>query len=237
MNLREKKIVIIGGTSGIGLATAKAAVQDGGYVIIASRSSLRLEAARKEIGSPIDARPLDMTNEDLVREFFNIVGPIDHLVVTASSVKNGPFRELPTQVATDSMKSKFWGPYLAVKHASINSSGSIVLFSGILSRRPFPGMAMLAAINAAVEALGRALAVELSPIRVNVISPGLVQGTGAYDGMPPGAREGMFRAWAERSLLKRVGNPEDIARTVIHLMTNPYMTGTVIDVDGGGLLV
>jgi len=110
------------------------------------------------------------------------------------------------------------------------------LFSGILSRRPDKGSPILAAINSAVETLGKALAVELAPIRVNVISPGMTRDTGAYLGMPDKAREDMFSGVAQSLLVKRVGLPSDIASVAIELMSNSFITGTVIDVDGGGLL-
>lgn len=235
MSLENKKIVIIGGTSGMGLATAKAAIAARAEVIIASRSQEKLTAAQKDIGSGVLTQTIDLMQEDLIREFFQTVGSIDHLVVSGSSVKSGSLRELATADAQRSMASKFWGPYLAAKHAQINSNGSIVLFSGILSRKPSAGMAIVSAINAAVEGLGRALAVELAPIRVNVISPGLVA-TPVYEGMLPEQRESMFQSAASHLPVGRIGNPEEIAATVIHLMENGYITGAVIDVDGGGLL-
>jgi NAD(P)-dependent dehydrogenase (short-subunit alcohol dehydrogenase family) len=134
------------------------------------------------------------------------------------------------------MDSKFFGPYLAVKEARLNPRGSIILFSGILSRRPDKGAPILAAVNAAVETLGKALAVELAPVRVNVISPGMTQDTGAYLAMPDQAREAMFKGVAQSLPVKRVGLPADIASVAIELMSNSFITGTVIDVDGGGLL-
>jgi NAD(P)-dependent dehydrogenase (short-subunit alcohol dehydrogenase family) len=134
------------------------------------------------------------------------------------------------------MDSKFFGPYLAVKEAPISPQGSIILFSGILSRRPDKGSPILAAINAAVETLGRALAVELAPVRVNVISPGMTRDTGAYLGMPDQARADMFSAVAQSLPVKRVGRPADIASVAVELMSNSFITGSVIDVDGGGLL-
>lgn len=219
----------------MGLATANAAIAAGASVIIASRSMEKLETAKKEIGGHIEAQPIDLLNEDSIHKFFQTVGAIDHLVVSGSSMKSGSIRELATEDAKASMASKFWGPYLAAKYAPINSNGSIVLFSGILSRKPSSGMAIVSAVNAAVEGLGRALAVELAPIRVNVISPGLVT-TPAYEKMPEDQREAMFENTASHLPVGRIGYPEEIAATVIHLLENGYMTGTVIDVDGGGLL-
>lgn len=235
MSLENQKIVIIGGTSGMGLATAKAAITTGAQVTIASRSPDKLTAAQQEIGGNVAAQPIDLMQEDSIRKFFQTVGAIDHLVVSGSSVKSGALRELATEDAQRSMASKFWGPYLAAKYVQVNANGSIVLFSGSLSRKPSAGMAIVSAINAAVEGLGRALAVELAPLRVNVISPGLVA-TPAYEGMSPDQRDKMFQGAASHLPVGRIGNPDEIAATAIHLMQNGYMAGAVIDVDGGSLV-
>lgn len=236
MSVQGKKVVIIGGTSGIGLATAKAAIAAGAEVVIASRSAQKLATAKADIGGEIDAQTIDLMAESSIHDFFQNMGQIDHLVISAGSVKTGPIRELAFNDAVDSMTSKFWGPYLAAKYAQVNPDTSITLFSGILSRRPSPGFAALASINAAVEGLGRALALELAPVRVNVISPGLVE-TPVYEGMPPAQRQAYFESMAKQLPVKRIGTPEDIAATVLHLMQNGYTTGTVVDVDGGSLLI
>jgi len=236
MRLSEKKVLVIGGSSGMGLAVATAAVQAGATVLIASRSESRLKEAAAKIGSGVNWHPVDFTDEISVKRLFDFVGPIDHLVISGSAVRTGPLKDLPIADAKFSMDSKFFGPYLAVKEAQVNPQGSIILFSGILSRRPDKGSAILAAVNAAVETLGKALAVELAPVRVNVISPGMTRDTGAYLGMPDPAREEMFSAVAQSLPVKRVGLPADIASVAIELMSNSFITGTVIDVDGGGLL-
>lgn len=236
MNLQSKRVVIIGGSSGIGLATAKAAVTAGAKVLIAGRSVEKLKQAQAEIGSDVEISSLDLLQEDAVKQFFAEVGIIDHLVIPGSSVKAGPFRELKSADGRKSMDSKFWGALLAAKYAQMHDQGSIVLFSGTLSRRPFPGYAVVAAINGAVEALGRALALELAPVRVNVVSPGVVA-TPVYEGMSQEQREAFFQNTANQLPVKRIGVPEDIAATVLYLMDNGYTTGTVIGVDGGGLLI
>lgn len=236
MSVQGKEVVIIGGTSGIGLATAKAAIAAGAEVVIASRSAQKLATAKADVSGNIDARTIDLMAESSIQDFFQKIGQIDHLIISAGSVKTGPIRELAFNDAVDSMTSKFWGPYLAAKYAQVNSDGSIALFSGILSRRPSPGFAALASINAAVEGLGRALALELAPVRVNVISPGLVE-TPVYEGMPPAQRQAYFESVAKQLPVKRIGTPEDIPATVLQLMQNVYTTGTVVDVDGGSLLI
>jgi NAD(P)-dependent dehydrogenase (short-subunit alcohol dehydrogenase family) len=236
MRLNEKKVLVIGGSSGMGLSIAAAAVREGAKVVIASRSESRLKEAAGKIGSGVNWHTVDFTDETSVKGLFDSVGPVDHLAISGSAVRTGPLKELPIADARSSMDSKFFGPYLAVKHGRLNPGGSIILFSGILSRRPDKGSAILAAINAAVETLGKALAVELAPVRVNVISPGMTRDTGAYLGMPEKAREEMFSGVAQSLPVKRVGLPSDIAPVAIELMSNSFITGTVIDVDGGGLL-
>jgi NAD(P)-dependent dehydrogenase (short-subunit alcohol dehydrogenase family) len=235
MTIEGQSVVIIGGSSGMGLAIAKKALDAGADVTIAGRSQAKLDEARQAITGDVTTHTVDVSEEQSVKTLFSKIGPFDHLVVPGSSVRTGSLRELSLADARASMDSKFWGQYLAARYAQIRSRGSITLFSGILSRRPSARLASLASINAAVEALGRALAVELAPIRVNVISPGTTD-TPAYAGMPADVRAEMFAASAERTLVGRVGSPEDIASAALELMCNSFITGIVVDVDGGGLL-
>jgi len=236
MRLSEQKVLVIGGGSGMGLAVATASALAGADVLIAGRSESKLQEAAAKIGSGVKWHRVDFTDEISVKRLFDFTGTIDHLVIPGSSVKTAALKDLSIAVAKSSMDSKFFGPYLAVKEARVNLQGSIILFSGILSRRPDKGSPILAAINAAVETLGKALAVELAPVRVNVISPGMTRDTGAYLGMPDQAREDMFSAVAQSLPVKWVGLPADIASVAVELMSNNFITGTVIDVDGGGLL-
>ena len=218
----------------MGLAIAKLAAERGARVIVGSRSQEKVSAAATEIGC--EGRVVDSMNEESVREFFEATGTLDHLVVSGSAVKTGTLAELPLADAEFTFRSKFFGPYLCAKHARIQPSGSITLFSGILSRRPGHNDSILAPVNAAVEALGRALARDLAPVRVNTLSPGMTRDTGAYVGMPEAAREGMYATIAKNLPVGRVGTPSDIAEAVLLLMTNPFITGVTLDVDGGGLL-
>jgi NAD(P)-dependent dehydrogenase (short-subunit alcohol dehydrogenase family) len=235
VRIEGQSVVIIGGSSGMGLAIAKEAVDAGADVTVAGRSQAKLNEARQAIAGDVTTRTVDVSEEQSVKRLFSEIGSFDHLVVTGSSVRTGPLRELSLADARASMDSKFWGQYMAARYAQIRPKGSITFFSGILSRRPSAGLASLAAINAAVEALGRALAVELAPVRVNVVSPGTTD-TPAYAQMPDDARIGMFAAAVKRSLVGRVGKPEDISSLALELMCNSFMTGVVVDVDGGALL-
>jgi NAD(P)-dependent dehydrogenase (short-subunit alcohol dehydrogenase family) len=237
MKLRGKKVVIIGGSSGIGLATGKAAAAEGAQVIIASRSEEKLRKAAAEIKGNVESVPVNTLEEGSVKALFNRVGEFDHLATPGSEAAWGPFLEMGLPAAKSGFDSKFWGQYLAAKYGApkIRQGGSITLFSGAYSQRPGRGATLLSAINSAVEGLGRALAVELSPTRVNVISPGLVD-TPIYSGMPEEKRKAMFSAVAAANLVKRVGKPEDIAETVLYLMNNGYTTGSTLYVEGGVML-
>jgi NAD(P)-dependent dehydrogenase (short-subunit alcohol dehydrogenase family) len=235
-SLHAKKVIIIGGSSGMGLAIAKHAHAAGAFITIASRNEKKLQGAVSEIGTGTQAVVLDTTSETSIASVFAALGTIDHLIIPGSSVRSGSLRDMPIEDGLFTMQSKFWGPYLCAKHSRIHPTGSITLFSGILSRRPGKNDAVLAPVNAAVEALGRALAKDLAPVRVNVISPGMTAGTSAYLAMPATAREGMYQSIASHLPVGRVGTPDDIATATLMLMTNGFITGVVLDVDGGGLI-
>ncbi|MDZ7958779.1 MAG: SDR family oxidoreductase [Aulosira sp. DedQUE10] len=238
MDLSNHKIVIIGGSSGIGLATAKAIVTAGGNVVIASRSESKLNAAKADIGERVATYSLDITNEQEVQKFFATVGSFDALVITISVGFMGAFLELESTLSRQIFDNKFWGQYYAAKYgaAQLTPSGSITFFSGYAAQKPVPNLSAMAAANGAVEALARSLAVELSPIRVNVVSPGLVD-TPIYEGMPAEQRQNYFNYVANSLPVKRIGQPEDIAETVLYLIKNKFTTGAVFDVDGGARLV
>lgn len=233
--LTNQSVVVVGGTSGMGLAIARLAVARGASVIVASRSGDKVLSVATELGAT--GKILDTLDEPSVREFFEAVGPLDHLVVTGSSVRTGPLKDAPLADGEYTFRSKFFGPYLCAKYAQMKPTGSITLFSGILSRRPGHHDVVLAGVNAAVEAMGRALARDLAPMRVNTISPGMTQGTSAYLSMPESAREGMYAAIAAKLPVGHVGKAEDIATATLMLMSNPFITGVTLDVDGGGVLV
>ena len=234
-SLENKHVVVIGGTAGMGRAVAAAAVHAGARVTIGGRSEEKTAAVAAGISAA--GRAVDTTVEASVISFFEAVGEIDHLVISASSVRTGPLKDLSLADAEFTFRSKFFGPYLCAKYARMAKNGSIIFFSGILSRHPEAGYTILSGVNAAVEALGRALAFELAPIRVNTISPGLTRDTAAFDAMTPDAREGMFAAVGSRLPVGRVGLPGDAASAALFLMTAPFVTGITLDVDGGALLV
>ncbi|MGP8051484.1 MAG: SDR family oxidoreductase [Desulfobaccales bacterium] len=237
MTLKDQRIVIIGGSSGIGLATAKAAAALGAQVVIGGRSSEKLERARQEIGGQVTGLAVDVGEEAQIQTFFAEVGKFDHLTTPGSTLRGGPFLTLDSASARADFQSKFWGQYLAAKYGApgLRPGGSMVLFSGMWSQRPPAGVATVAAINGAIESLARALAVELAPIRVNAVSPGLVD-TPIFAALDPARREERFRAFSEAAPVKRVGRPEDVAEAVLYLMGNSFTTGSTLYVDGGYLL-
>jgi NAD(P)-dependent dehydrogenase (short-subunit alcohol dehydrogenase family) len=229
-SLKGQRLVIIGGSAGMGRGIAGIAAEAGADVVIAARNEERLTEAAAAIGGNVEAVTLDLLDENTTRTFFETIGPFDHLAVTAHYSSVGvsavaPIAELAVENGKKFMEGKFWAPLIA-KH------GSITLFSGVASHIPMPGHGAMAGVNAAVEAFGRQMARELAPIRVNVISPGLVD-TPTYDGMPVERRAAMFERRAAAQPVGRTGTPEDIANAALFLMTNGYVTGQIVVVDGG----
>ena len=242
--LENKRVVVIGGSSGIGLATSIQAAEAGADVIIAGRSASRLEEARKQITkvrgkgehgeAVVEVHVLDNQDEQQLEAFFARIGTFDHLFTPGAAYTRGPLTS-DRETAESCFKGKFWPQYFAAKYAArhLSASGSITLMSGGFSQRPLDGGASYAACNGAVESLGKALAVELTPVRVNVVSPGTIWREG-QEGTPRGDH---FKDYEKLSLLKRVGYNEEIAHTVTYLMTNTFTTGSTLYVDGGYTLI
>jgi NAD(P)-dependent dehydrogenase (short-subunit alcohol dehydrogenase family) len=237
MSLEGKTAVVVGGSSGIGLATAQTLAEEGARVVIGGRSAPRLRAAAERIGGRVETHTLDITEEPSVAAFFDAVGSLDHLVITAAGAAMGSFLELELAAARRFFDSKFWGPYAVARSAAprLSRYGSITFFSGAAGSRATPGFACGSAINAAIEMLVRTLAVELAPVRVNTISPGLVD-TPVWDSLvSAGERDALFAETAARLPARRIGRPEEIADAVLFLVRNEYTTGTTLFVDGGYL--
>lgn len=234
MSLAGSRIVIIGGGSGMGLATAKLASQAGADVVIAGRTLEKLERAREEIGGNVEVRRVDIRAEDQLEALFDELGAIDHLTTPGTRGMKGVFPEVETQAVRETFESKFWGQYMAAKHAvpHIRPGGSIVFVTGVYAHRPPKGRHVLAAMNGGIEALARALAIDVAPLRVNVVAPGMMD-TALYDEMGPAQKKAMFDELAARLPVGHIGTPEDAAKAILYLMDNPYVTGTTLHVDGG----
>ncbi|MEW6347353.1 MAG: SDR family oxidoreductase [Pseudomonadota bacterium] len=233
--LSGKRILVVGGTSGIGFGTAQAAVEAGASVVIASRSAQKISAAVARLGDATCGAPLDTSDEAGIDAFFTAQAPFDHVVVSAAQTKVAAIRDLALAHAYRSMNSKFWGAYRVARAARITAGGSLTFVSGYLSVRPKKGAAIQGAINAALEGLTRGLALEFAPVRVNCVSPGLVM-TELYDALEGDARQAMFDGAAARLPAGLVGTPAHIAIQIIAFITNPYITGSTVYVDGGGAI-
>ncbi len=224
--LSGQHVLVIGGTSGIGRATAEHALAAGARVTVAGRTPQQVPGAAFET--------VDLTDTASVEDLFARVGDVDHLVLSAGPGAMGTVRDLTSAQARPYLDAKFWGYYEAVRAASstLTATGSITLVGGAASRKHAPGRPMMAAVNAALEAFGKANALDLAPIRVNVVAPGLVD-TPAYAGVPDEIRQGMFAGYGASVPAGRAGTADDVASAVLFLVTTPWVTGTVIDVDGG----
>ncbi|HDY7970344.1 TPA: SDR family oxidoreductase [Vibrio vulnificus] len=213
--------VVLGGTSGIGAELAKQLESEHTIVHVASRQT-----------------GLDISDEKSVYHYFETIGAFDHLIVTAGSyAPAGKVVDVEITQAKYAFDTKFWGAVLAAKHGAryLKQGGSITLTSGMLSRKVVANTYVKAAINAAIEATTKVLAKELAPIRVNAISPGLTK-TEAYKGMNADDRDAMYQRTQSHLPVGKVGEASDIAMAYLFAIKNSYMTGTVIDVDGGALL-
>src|SRR6202162_2202222 len=233
MMLAGKKVVVVGGSSGIGLATAELAKREGADVIIASRNAERLDAIAARLN--VIAIPADVTKDDDIANLFRRCGPVDHVVVTAAQLKTGPFKTVAMEDVRATMESKFWGAWRVARAAEIRAGGSLTLVSGFLSIRPRPATAIVGAANGALESLARSLALELAPVRVNCVSPGIID-TPIRASMPEAARRDMLAKAAAALPVGRVGVGEDIARQILTFMTVGFATGSIVYLDGGALV-
>ena len=218
---KETKTIVIGGTSGIGKAVATALANRDGTIEVASRST-----------------GLDVKDEAAIAAYFDAQGPVDHVVFTAgSSAPGGAVTDVSFDAAKQAFDTKFWGAIAVAKAAArhIKPGGTITLTSGFLARRTVPGTYVKTAMNAALEAVAKILAKELAPIRVNVVSPGLTD-TEAYAGMTSEARMAMLHNAAKSLPAGKVGCADDLAAGYLFAIDNPFVTGAVIDIDGGALL-
>ncbi|MFF5138248.1 SDR family oxidoreductase [Streptomyces sp. NPDC013157] len=239
MGLQGQRVVVIGGTSGIGLAVAEGAAREGARVVVASRRQESVDAALKVLPEDAEGQVLDASDEAAVRAFFTRIGAYDHLVYTAGdSILLETLADTDLAAARSFLDTRLWGAYAAVKYGagSLRAGGSVVLTTGTAGRRPMPGSSVASALCGAMESLTRALAVELAPVRVNVVSPGVVR-TELWRGLPEPVREELFRSSAESLPVGRMGEPADVAEAYLYLMRGGYSTGSVVVVDGGGTLV
>jgi NAD(P)-dependent dehydrogenase (short-subunit alcohol dehydrogenase family) len=232
MTLQGAQVVVVGGSTGIGLATAQLARQHGACVTIAGRSPEKLVEAQRRLG---EARivPADITDAAAVGQIFEGMAHIDHVVVSAATLPSGKIVGNDLANLRRIVDERLWGAVYVVRHAAPRmTQGSITFTSGGLSSRPRVGAAMLTAALAGVEALARALALELAPVRVNAVTPGLID-TPLLDTTYGPERDTIVKNRAAVLPGKRIGTAEEVAQVMLMLMTNAYITGEVVHIDGG----
>lgn len=233
MDFTGVRVVVIGGTSGIGMAVARGVSGRGGRVVVASSNAEKVERARASLSSADEAMALDVKDEEQVAAFFETVGPFDHLVYTAGDwggMGGGPLGSLDLVRARDVFAVRFWGALTAAKHAHpfLPPGGSITLTDGMVAHRPRKSASVNTAMAGAVEHLVRGLAMELAPIRVNGVCPGLIE-TEVWANAPADRLTEMTK----RNPIPRAGRPDEAAEAYLYLMVGGYTTGQVLQVDGG----
>lgn len=236
MSLDGKRIVVIGGGSGIGFAIAELAGELGGDIVIASSNEAKINAAVERLPGATGFT-VDLRDESSVADFFGKLGAFDHLAITAGdwgSPMFVPTRDLDLTQSWDLLVVRFWGVIASVKHGcrTIVQDGSITLTSGMLVHRPMKGAPLATAVGGAIEHLTQGFAVDLAPVRVNAVCPGLVL-TEHVKQMPEAMRQSMVAPLP----VPRAATPAEAAKAYIYLMLNGYATGQILPVDGGGLLV
>lgn len=231
------RVVIVGGTTGIGFAAAERLAKGGAEVFVTGRSQERLDAALKRLdvqGASVDARDPEAT-----RALFERIGAFDHLVVTVTGRGGAsPLSELTGEQVAAAVAGKLI-PHLMTARAALDGGlsreGSITFVSAASAGAAYPGVSLLAAVNGAIEATVPGLAVELAPVRVNAVSPGVID-TDWWEGLGDEARTAFLAATAAGLPVKRVGTPDDVALTIEYAVRNSFLTGTVLTIDGGGRL-
>jgi NAD(P)-dependent dehydrogenase (short-subunit alcohol dehydrogenase family) len=237
--LHNKRVVILGGSSGIGLAVADQAASQGAKLVIASSNAERVQKAIESLGGNAQGHTLDLSDEQAVETLFTKLGAFDHLVFTAGdSLHLQNLADTDLKQARRAFELRYWAALAAVKYASksIRKGGSIVLTTGVAGQRPHKGWVVAASVCGTIEALTRALALELAPIRVNAVSPGVVR-TNLWQNMNAAERERLYESVGKNLPVGRVGEARDVAQAYLFLMQEEFSTGQTLVVDGGTVLV
>jgi len=237
--LHNKRVVILGGSSGIGLAVAEQAASQGAKLVIASSNAERVQKAIESLGGNAQGHTLDLSDEQAVETLFTKLGAFDHLVFTAGdSLHLQNLADTDLKQARRAFELRYWAALAAVKYASksIRKGGSIVLTTGVAGQRPHKGWVVAASVCGTIEALTRALALELAPIRVNAVSPGVVR-TNLWQNMNAAERERLYESVGKNLPVGRVGEARDVAQAYLFLMQEEFSTGQTLVVDGGTVLV
>lgn len=233
--MSQMKVVIAGGTSGIGLAAAALLAKENAAVTITGRNPQKMEEALATLPANVKGQCVDAVNTDHIKTFMAAHGAIDHLVIALSGAKGGGlFKELDLAQLQAGFAEKFF-PQLQTLQAALpwlSANGSVTLITAVSGHAKAPGTSGLGAINGGLEIMVPILAKELQPLRINAVSPGVID-TPWWSFLPEEARNATFQQYAQAAPVGRVGKPEDIAAVIAQLIHNTFMTGQVITVDGG----
>jgi NAD(P)-dependent dehydrogenase (short-subunit alcohol dehydrogenase family) len=238
--LKGQRAVLIGASAGIGLETAKRLSSEGAALVLASRNMERLEAATRDIPGVVARKQVDATDEAQLAAFFQSLESFDHLSTfvpaaadAAMSAKFGRFLDMDLALIQRVMTNRFWSHCFAARHgaAKLKPGGSIVFVSSTMPRKAIPGYAASSAAAGALESLARVLAIELAPVRVNVVVPGFIASHGTEN--IPEERKAQWARLVSAQGVKRLGTSEEIADAILFLMSNAYTTGALLSVDGG----
>jgi NAD(P)-dependent dehydrogenase (short-subunit alcohol dehydrogenase family) len=230
-SLRDRTVVVIGRSSGIARAIVESALEQGARVVVAGRDPQALSAA---YDGALEAERVDVTEDASIVALAERLGSLDHLVTTVSARARGLVSDLDRAAVLNSLDTKVLGPLMLAKHLAprMAADGSFTLFSGVAAFKPAVGYLGVAITNGAADFLTRCLALELAPIRVNAISPGVVD-TGIWDSLGEQGKQDYFEHFRTHNPARRIGTPQDIADAVLFAMTNPFLTGITLRVDGG----
>ncbi|PTY02806.1 short chain dehydrogenase [Opitutaceae bacterium EW11] len=241
MSLQNQKVIIVGGSSGIGFGVAAELLSRGAEVVLVGRSAEKLKRAQERLGSESRVRvaATDARQEDQVVQLFATIGTFDHLVTTSGILPyNAPIGAVDATKARELIDTIMMIPLLLTKHSQgrLRTGGSITFTSGISKDRPGPGGAVVAAAAGSLSYLARALALELGPTRVNVVSPGWVD-TPMWDAIVGEAKKGMWEQMGKRLPAGRIASPADVAKAYVYLIESELTTGTTLSIDGGHALI
>jgi NAD(P)-dependent dehydrogenase (short-subunit alcohol dehydrogenase family) len=231
IDLKGQRLLVVGAAGGIGKVTTEALAAAGATITAVGRTKATVEAVARSVAG--EASQLDVRDNDQVERFFADRPPFDHVVVTAASTLVGPVASLSLEDAKAAMDRKFWGAYRLARAVKVNEGGSITFVSGVLSQRPSAASVLQGSINAALEALAGGLALERAPVRVNAVSPGLID-TPLHDRMPADARHALYERMRATLPARRMGQAQDVAQAIVFVATNDFVTGSTVSVDGGG---
>jgi len=235
MTNAQEHAVIIGGSSGIGFATARRLLDQGYGVTITGRDANRLEAAKQELSGRVDTAIFDAADRGKSAGFFENLGSFDHLVLAMSGGRGlGPFETLDLDEVRAGYEEKVW-PHLSCAQAAlptINRTGSITFVSAVSAQMCVPGLAGVAAINGTLLTVTPILAVELKPLRVNAVAPGVID-TPWWNFLPADKRQSVFDDYAAKTPVGRIGQADDVAKAIAFLVSDSFITGQILSCDGG----